>query len=137
MTDLPAVSHAALVALVRGLQFATFVTWASVVFTRGGSLLRVLFSASRSRWDRQWSSLTFMAATLAGFALRWLIYGEAIGTMSNQELAWWAVLYLSTCCSAIGVVIEHGWWTDRRHRAAMWFHAAVIATSVTAAALVG
>lgn len=125
-----------LVALVRGLQIACLVTWGASVVMRGGSLWRVVARDSRSRWDRQWSSITLFAATQVGFSLRWLVYGDTMAAMRAPELASWAVLYLSSALSAIGVVIEHGWWTDARHRAAMALHALVIALSIAAAAMV-
>lgn len=126
-------THAALVALVHGLQIACLVTWGGVVMVRGGSLFQVIFRHDDSRWNRQWSSITLFGATQAGFCARWLIWGDTVRIMTTPELSSWAVLYLSSTISAVGVVIEHGWWTTGRHRAAMIMHVSVVAMSVLAA----
>ena len=127
------IAQTALVALVHGLQIACLVTWAGVIYVRGGSLWQVIVRRNESRWNRQWSSITLFAATQVGFSVRWLVFGSSMAGMAMDELAWWAVLYLSSTISAVGVVIEHGWWTTGRHRAAMILHVGVIALSILAA----
>ena len=126
-------THTALVAVVHGLQIACFLTWAAVVVMRGQSLWQVIVKRDDSRWHRQWSSITLFAGTQAAFCVRWFIFGASIGGMGSEELAWWAVLYVSSTLSAIGVVIEHGWWNKGRHRAAMILHLSVVALSILAA----
>ena len=126
-------AHTALVDLVHGLQLACFVTWSGVLLIRGGSLWEVIVNRDDSRWHRQWSSITLFAATQVGFSLRWLVFGDSMAAMGRAELAWWAVLYLSSSISAVGVAIAHGWWTKGRHRAAMILHMSVVGLCILAA----
>ena len=126
-------AHAVLLALVRGMQIACFLTWSGAVMIRGGSLWQVIVNRDDSRWHRQWSSITWFGITQAAFCIRWFVFGGSMEGMGNDELAWWAVLYVSSTLSAIGVVIEHGWWTQTRHRHAMMLHGVVVGLCVLAA----
>ena len=129
-------THPALVALVRGLQLACLVTWSAAVLMRGGSLVRVILFANRSKWDRQWSSLTWFGVTQAGFALMWIAYPASLFRMEPTQLHLMVGLYVSSVMSAIGVVVAHG-WTGERHRAAMAAHLCVVGLSFAASWAVG
>lgn len=87
------------------------------------------------RDDQRWAAVVLLAGSQIIFAVRWLIYPEAVDLMPVRELAPWAVAYVVSDISAVLIAWtqgdDHSALSDR---VALACHASVTALSLVAAA---
>ena len=125
--------------IVRGLQLACLVVWLGPVLDKAPSFWRVLINTTEKweKWDPAWAAFWLLALTQVGFSVRWLIFPHDLGPQDVAELEFWAICYLSSACTAIGMIWTQGLRAGpRRNRQALLAHVGVIVASVAGAMVI-
>lgn len=115
--------------IVRWLQTICLITWTYPVLNQSCSVWRLAIGKPE-RWDAAWAAFWLLALTQVGFSARWLIYPHRLTMADANELQFWALCYLSSALTGIGMVWTQGLRAGlKKNRQALLFHLGVVATA--------